>query len=188
MAEPMHKTDSKGTDPFTGEMRKSLEIVEVYENRTNSSDLNNAEKASDLQASKAPAHPIISFWRRSQERARYGELATQPSVFDDSATIAYFAPPATYENAHRFDPSFRWTWGEEMAVVSKLDWRITLWSLFLFIIYDMNRSNLIQANTDNFLPDLGLDTNDYNMGNTVLRVTAVCAEIPAQLIARKVGM
>lgn len=72
--------------------------------------------------------------------------------------------------------------------MSKLDWRITVWSLFVFIVYDMNRSNLIQANTDNFLPDLGLDTNDYNMGNTVLRVTALCSEIPAQLIARRVGM
>lgn len=180
----------KTTDPSGGEDRKSIEIVEIYENRTNSSDLNNVEKgpSSDLQPSKAPAHPIISFWRRNQERARFDEVATQPSVFDDPVTSAYFAPPATYENASHFDPSFRWTWGEEMAVVTKLDWRIALWSVFLFIIYDMNRSNLSQANSDNFLEDLGMDSNDYNMGNTVLRVTAFCSEIPAQLIARKVGM
>lgn len=170
------------------DIRKSLDIVEVYKTHTSSSNLDHAEKGSELQPSQAPAHPLISFWRRSPERARYHEIATQPSVFDDAATVAYFAPPPTYENAHRFDPSFRWTWGEEMSVVSKLDWRITVWSLFVFIVYDMNRSNLIQANTDNFLPDLGLDTNDYNMGNTVLRVTALCSEIPAQLIARKVGM
>lgn len=187
MIDPDSKTSSLPSSS-TKTPPKTLDIVEIYENRTNSSDLNNAEKGSILQPSQAPAHPIISFWRRSQERARYDEIATQPSVFDDPATVAYFAPPPTYENTHRFDPSCRWTWGEEMSLVSKLDWRITVWSLFVFIVYDMNRSNLIQANTDNFLPDLGLDTNDYNMGNTVLRVTALCSEIPAQLIARRVGM
>lgn len=175
----------------SSDIRKSLEIIEIHNTRTLSSETGtDTEKGppTALEASHSPAHPIISFWRRTQETARYNEIATQPSVFDDPVTAAYFAPPVTYENAHRFDPGFRWTWGEELAAVNKLDWRVTLWSLILFIAYDMNRSNLIQANTDNFLPDLHLNTDDYNMGNTVLRVTGLCAEIPGQLIARKVGM
>lgn len=141
-----------------------------------------------LEPSKAPAQPIISFWRRSQERARQHEVATQPSVFDDPATCGSFAPPAAYENAHRFDPALRWTWAEELPLVARLDRRIVLWSIALFVVFDMNRSNLSQANTDDFLGDLGMDTNDYNLGNTVFRATTMCVEIPVQLLSRKVGV
>lgn len=146
------------------------------------------ERGSCLQPSLSPAHPIISFWRRSQEKSRYGETATQPSVFDDPHTAAYYTPPPTYENAHRFDPDYRWTWGEELALVAKLDIKVTLWSLVLFIIVEINKSNLRQANSDNFLDDIGIDTDDYNTGNSIFRITALVATLPVQLLSRKVGM
>lgn len=162
--------------------------LEIIETRATSSSGCGSIASVPLEASQAPAHPMISFWRRKQERARYGEIATQPSVFDDPTTAATYTPPTTYENSHRFDPSFRWTWGEELPLVSKLDMRVALWSVCMFIVFDMNRSNLSQANTDNFLQDLGMDTNDYNMGNTVFRATTMSVEIPVQLLSRKVGL
>lgn len=176
--------------------------IEVLETRSTSLSGEDALLGSKfngpLVPSKAPAHPLISFWRRAQERARYHEVATQPSVFDndvnnnnnnnDPATAARFAPPPSYENAHRFDPAFRWTWGEELPLVTRLDLRVALWSVCMFIVFDMNRSNLAQANTDNFLEDLGMDTNDFNLGNTVFRATTMSVEIPVQLLSRKVGL
>lgn len=181
--------DGTREQPPPNDVDKSeLAIAQTHEILTNSLTADDAEKGPALQASKSPAHPIISFWRRNQERARFNEIATQPSVFDDPATGSYYAPPPSYENAHRFDPGFRWTWGEELSILAKLDWRITLWALVMYMVYDMNRTNLAQANTDNFLPDLNMDTDDYNLGNTVFRATALCAEIPMQLLSRKVGM
>lgn len=176
-----------------GSLKKNGVIEEVekrdglLETGAISSPVNGAY-SSGLEVTKAPAHPFISFWRRKQERARYHEVATQPSVFDDASTVASFAPPPTYENAHLFDPGFRWTWGEELPLVARLDLRIAVWSMFVFVVWDMNRSNLSQANTDNFLDDMGMDTNDFNLGNTIFRATAMVAEIPLQLLARKVGV
>lgn len=174
--------------------KKGVVIVETKtkeateDTRGTSSSGDDTATPDPLEPSKAPAHPLISFWRRRQERARYHEVATQPSVFDDPVTAATFAPPPSYENAHRFDPSCRWTWGEELPLVAKLDMRIALWSMVTMIVFDMNRTNLVQANTDNFLEDLGMDTNDYNLGNTVFRVTTMSIEIPMQLLSRKIGL
>lgn len=55
-------------------------------------------------------------WGRSRLKRRdLDSVATQPSVFDDPITLELYRPPPQYENAHRFDPSARWTWREEMV-------------------------------------------------------------------------
>lgn len=53
------------------------------------------------------------FWKR--KRRDPDAIATQPSVFDDPTTLEFYRPPPVYENAHRFDPLFRWTWREEQV-------------------------------------------------------------------------
>lgn len=145
------------------------------------------QRQAELQSSEPPAHAIASFWRRSKEKRRHDEIATQPSVYDDHETAKYFKPSPRYENLHRFDPSFRWTWGEELPLIARIDWKVTAWSCIAFFALDLDRSNISQANTDNFLEDLGLDTNDYNLGNTVFKTAFLLAELPSQLISKKIG-
>ncbi|PWN46368.1 major facilitator superfamily transporter [Ceraceosorus guamensis] len=115
------------------------------------------------------------------------DIATQPSVYDDPNLSKFFTPTKGYENLHRFDPSFTWTKGEESRLIKRLDWRITAWACLAFFALDLGRGNLSQANTDNFIPDLGMRRNDYNLGNTIYQVSFLLAEIPSQMISKRLG-
>lgn len=64
-----------------------------------------------------PVQASGSFWRRT--RVDIDAIATQPSVFDEPATLAAYHPPPQYENSHRFDPNARWTWREEKVRVHR---------------------------------------------------------------------
>ncbi|POS71379.1 hypothetical protein DHEL01_v210228 [Diaporthe helianthi] len=92
-----------------------------------------------------------------------------------------------YECRHVFDPTLTWTEEEEKAIIRKLDWRVCLWACIMFFGLQVDRGNLVQAVSDNMLDDLGLNTNDYNYGNTVFLISFLFAELPSQLLSKKIG-
>ncbi|KAH7090742.1 major facilitator superfamily domain-containing protein [Paraphoma chrysanthemicola] len=98
-----------------------------------------------------------------------------------------YRPVDSYEGLHRYDPDFEWEPAEERKVVRKIDKRICTWVCLMFFALQLDRGNISQALSDNMLNDLHMNTNDYNYGQTIFFVCFLAAELPSQLISKKLG-
>ncbi|KAH7057053.1 major facilitator superfamily domain-containing protein [Macrophomina phaseolina] len=111
-------------------------------------------------------------------------------IFSDTKVADYWRniyENAKYEGSHRFDPAFTWTAQEELRVRRKVDLRVMVWCWLMFVALDLNRRNINRAISDDMLEELGMDTNDYNYGQTIFLVSFLAAELPSGLISKKLG-
>ncbi|VEU20765.1 DEKNAAC101772 [Brettanomyces naardenensis] len=92
-----------------------------------------------------------------------------------------------YECRKRFDPEFTWTAEEQKKLNRKLDWKVALLACVLFVSLQTDRGNLGQAVADNMLKELNMTNNQYNTGNTIFYLCFLSAELPSQLISKRLG-
>ena len=71
--------------------------------------------------------------------------------------------------------------------MKQIDWKICSWCCLTFFALQLDRANIVQALSDNMLKDLHMSTNDYNNGQTIFYVSFLLAELPSQLISKKLG-
>lgn len=112
------------------------------------------------------------------------------NVFKDPEVAAYYRnlyENSQYECRHVFDPDFEWEPEEEKKLKWKLEYRVCLWACVMFFFLQLDRGNISQALSDTFLKDLNLTTNQYNLGMTLFYVSFLIAELPSQLISKRVG-
>ncbi|KAJ5629378.1 hypothetical protein N7528_003035 [Penicillium herquei] len=133
------------------------------------------------------AQSFFSTLFKRQKARDLDAIATVRSVFDDPSIAKFYLPHDDYENLHRFDPNARWTYREEAAVRRKTDWAILLWILVMFFGLNIDRGNLSNANSDGLLTDMGLTTDDYNNATNMYRIGFLIAEIPSQMIGKRLG-
>ncbi|KAI1333321.1 MFS general substrate transporter [Xylariaceae sp. FL0255] len=118
------------------------------------------------------------------------DLLLKANPFSDPRVAAHWQEvyeEAQYESRHVFDPALEWTEQEEKRIVRKLDRRVCLWACIMFFGLQVDRYNLVSVVSDNFLLDLSMNTNDYNVGNTLFYVSFLIAELPSQLVSKKIG-
>ncbi|KAF2730010.1 MFS general substrate transporter [Polyplosphaeria fusca] len=118
---------------------------------------------------------------------RKPRLVAEGVTFDTSGLESHYKPIAKYEGIHRYDPEFEWEPAEEKKVVRRIDKRICTWVCLMFFALQLDRGNISQALSDNLLKDLHMNTNDYNYGQTIFYLCFLSAELPSQLISKKLG-
>ncbi|KAF2151791.1 MFS general substrate transporter [Myriangium duriaei CBS 260.36] len=109
------------------------------------------------------------------------------NTFQTESLESFYKPIESYEGFHRYDPNFSWEPAEEKKLVRKIDYRICSWVCLMFFALQLDRGNIVQAVAGNMLTDLKLSTNDYNTGQTIFLVSFLFAELPSQLISKKLG-
>ena len=75
------------------------------------------------------------------------------TVHDENGLEQYYVPIDTYEGRHRYDPRAQWSPQEEKKLVRKLDYKICAWVCFMFFALQLDRGNINQALSDNFLSE-----------------------------------
>ncbi|TXT12835.1 hypothetical protein VHUM_01236 [Vanrija humicola] len=111
----------------------------------------------------------------------------QPTAAESEILATFYEPPDEYENKHRWDPRVTWTPAEQKALLRKLDLRVALVACICFAALQLDRGNISNALSDNMLKDLHLTTAHYNLGQTIFYCCFLFAELPSQMISKKLG-
>ncbi|KAJ5494433.1 hypothetical protein N7463_010520 [Penicillium fimorum] len=123
----------------------------------------------------------------SDEEWQKSENPKLKGTFEAGEGHHFYRPIDSYEGLHRWDPNFEWTEQEEKRIVRKIDARVCTFACVTFFALQLDRGNISQALASTLLEDLRMTSNDYNLGQTVFLVCFLLAEMPSQLLSKRIG-
>ncbi|KAJ5490159.1 Major facilitator superfamily domain general substrate transporter [Penicillium expansum] len=138
------------------------------------------EEEKTAQVSASSADGSDEEWQKS------GQYKTE-GTFEAREGHHFYRPIDSYEGLHRWDPNFQWTEQEERKIVRKIDARVCTFACVTFFALQLDRGNIGQALASTLLKDLKMTSNDYNLGQTIFLVCFLLAEMPSQLLSKRVG-
>ncbi|KAF5018066.1 hypothetical protein F66182_9965 [Fusarium sp. NRRL 66182] len=109
-----------------------------------------------------------------------GKIETTPSN-----TAEGFSHPKEDEEGLNIHTD--WTVEEEVKAKRKLDFVIMPLLTLGFFCLQLDRGNISNAITDNFMEDVGITQNQFNVGQQMLSLGIVLFEIPSNMILYRVG-
>lgn len=137
------------------------------------------------------ADPVIAGRRKSWvpdgDRRRSSVAAGQLGTFSNESGDSFYEPIDAYEGKHRYDPKFSWEKKDEKRLVRRLDLRICTWACLMFFALQLDRGNIVQALSDGMLGNLHISSTQYNYGQMIFYCSFLFAELPSQLISKKLG-
>ncbi|RFU35018.1 hypothetical protein B7463_g1284, partial [Scytalidium lignicola] len=80
-----------------------------------------------------------------------------------------------------------WTEEEERKIVRKLDCIVMPLLMLGFVALQLDRGNIGNTLTDNFLKDVGITQDQFNVGQQLMSLGIVLLEIPSNLILYRLG-
>ncbi|KAK7224731.1 hypothetical protein V2G26_012734 [Clonostachys chloroleuca] len=86
-----------------------------------------------------------------------------------------------------FRDGVSWSPEEEKKLVSKIDSIVLTILTLCFFAFQLDRSNIGNALTDQFLKDVGVTQNEFNIGQQLLNAGIVLLEIPSNMILYRLG-
>ncbi|KAM0790494.1 hypothetical protein ACM66B_003374 [Microbotryomycetes sp. NB124-2] len=138
-----------------------------------SSDKQSSPNSSSLEMDKPYANKV--------------EHTLQPTERGRENLAEVVPPHESYEGYHLWDLKATWTPAEEKKVVRIADLRLMTMLCLMFIGLQLDRGNLSNALTDNFLNDLKVNQNVYNNGTTIQLICFLSAEFPLQFAIKRYG-
>jgi MFS family permease len=90
-------------------------------------------------------------------------------------------------NQEGYDDQLQWTKAEEHKLRRRTDLLALIPAMVIFITLSLDRSNVSNALTDNFLGDLRMNQDQLNNAQTIFNVGIVVFEIPWNMAAKRLG-
>ncbi|OQU95372.1 hypothetical protein CLAIMM_01591 [Cladophialophora immunda] len=109
------------------------------------------------------------------------------SDFDPKSAKVVSEIPQIGENGEALLLERDWTIEEEVKAKRKMDFIIMPLLTLGFFCLQLDRGNMANAITDDFMEDVGITQNQFNVGQQMLSLGIVLFEIPSNMILYRVG-